>query len=66
VIVSSGTVPPRVVPDQRPLNGCACVCVCVCACVRACVCGDIIPQLAIMWISSLFCFFLLMFHNGVG
>jgi len=25
----------RVVPDQRPLNGCVCVCVCVCAC--ACV-----------------------------
>ena len=29
--------PTRVVPDQRPLNGCVCVCVCVCACVRACV-----------------------------
>ena len=22
--------PTRVVPDQRPLNGCLCVCVCVC------------------------------------
>ena len=24
--------PTRVVPDQRPLNGCVCVCVCVCVC----------------------------------
>jgi len=34
----------RVVPDERPLNGCvcacvrACVCVCVCVCVVCCVC----------------------------
>ena len=29
----------RVVPDQRPLNGCVCVCVCVRVRVRVCVCG---------------------------
>ena len=27
----------RVVPDQRPLNGCVCVCECVCECVCVCV-----------------------------
>jgi len=36
VSVSSGTGLPRVVLDQRPLNGCVCVrvrvCVCVCVC----------------------------------
>jgi len=26
--------PTRVVPDQRPLNGCVCVCVCVFVCVK--------------------------------
>ena len=28
----------RVVPNQRPLNGCVCVCVRACARARACVC----------------------------
>jgi len=30
--------PTRLVPDQRPLNGCVCVCACACACARACTC----------------------------
>ena len=39
--------PTRVVPDQRPLNGCVCVrvCVCVCVCVYVVVSSSIHPSI---------------------
>ena len=40
--------PTRVVPDQRPLNGCVCVCVCVLSFLRSFVHPSIHPSIGLM------------------